>query len=144
MNKKYSALLNEGWERSTSALADLGLREAERLRAKAYLRAAILRRIASLQITQGEAARRVGLPQPKMSNLMNDVAGFSSDRLIDLATKLGLDVEIRVRPSRATFGRVITTTRSKRRPSTTQPSSGKPRTTRQRKSVKKARSAKAA
>jgi len=109
VNKKYLALLDEGWERGTNAFADLGLDDAERLQAKAYLRAAILAQIESLAITQLEAARRVGVPQPKMSHLMNDVAsqGFSSDKLMDVATKLGLDIEIQVRPSRSKTGRVI-------------------------------------
>jgi predicted XRE-type DNA-binding protein len=109
VNKKYLALLDEGWEHSTSALADLGLEDADRLQAKAYLRAAILSHIAALRITQREAARRVGLPQPKMSNLMSDTAshGFSSDKLMDVAMKLGLDVKIQVIPSRAEVGHVI-------------------------------------
>jgi len=109
VNKKYLALLAEGWAHGASALADLGLDDVGQLQAKAYLRAAILSRIRALQITQREAARRVGLPQPKMSTLMNDdtAHGFSSDKLMDVATKLGLDVKIEVRPSRREFGRVI-------------------------------------
>ena len=109
MNKKYLELLNEGWELGSDTFADLGLENAEKLRAKAYLRAAILARIASLDISQAEAARRIGVPQPKMSNLMTDATprGFSSDKLMEFATKLGLDVEIQVRPSRAERGNVI-------------------------------------
>ncbi len=109
VNKKYLKLLDEGWELGSNAFVDLGLENAEKLQAKAYLRAAILARIAALDITQVEAARRIGVPQPKMSNLMTDAAprGFSSDKLIEFATKLGLDVEIHVRPSRSQHGSVI-------------------------------------
>jgi len=75
---------------------------------KAYLRAAILARIAALDITQVEAARRLGVPQPKLSNLMTDAVprGFSSDKLMDYATKLGLDVRISVAPSHGERGRL--------------------------------------
>lgn len=109
MNKKYLKLLAEGWEFDSSAIAALGLENAERLQAKAYLRAAILSRIAELEITQVEAARRIGVPQPKMSFLMADAAprGFSSDKLMEFATKLGLDVKIEVQPARARLGKVI-------------------------------------
>ncbi len=109
MNKKYLALLDEGWERGSQTFAELGLGNAEKLEAKAYLRAAILARIAALEITQSEAARRIGVPQPKLSNLMADAAprGFSSDKLMEFALKLGLDIEITVRPSRSRHGKVV-------------------------------------
>jgi predicted XRE-type DNA-binding protein len=109
VKKKYLALLDEGWERGSHTFAELGLENAEKLQAKAYLRAAVLARIAALEITQSEAARRIGIPQPKLSNLMADAAprGFSSDKLMEFALKLGLDIEIRVRPSRSQRGKVI-------------------------------------
>lgn len=110
MNKKYLQLLNEGWEQgSSNTFADLGLENAEELHSKAYLRAAILARIAELKITQVEAARRIGIPQPKMSILMKDTAtkGFSSDKLMIFATKLGLNVEIRVSAARSGAGKII-------------------------------------
>jgi predicted XRE-type DNA-binding protein len=109
VNKKYRTLLDEGWELGGSnTFADLGLRNSEQLQAKAYLRAAILSRISALSLTQVEAARRVGVSQPKLSNLMTDTVprGFSSDKLIDLATKLGLDVRISVKPSRSERGKI--------------------------------------
>jgi predicted XRE-type DNA-binding protein len=109
MNKKYLALLDEGWEHGTSPFDGMALGDAARLQAKAYLRAAILSRIAALAITQREAARRIGVPQPKISNLMSDTAhkSFSSDKLMEFATKLGLDIKIQVAPSRSDVGRVM-------------------------------------
>jgi len=109
MNKKYLKLVDEGWELGTNTFADLGLENPEKLQAKAYLRAAILARIAALEITQVEAARRIGVPQPKLSNLMTDMTprGFSSDKLMEFATKLGLDVKIQVKPARTRFGKVL-------------------------------------
>jgi predicted XRE-type DNA-binding protein len=91
--------LDEGWEiGGPNTFADLGVKLPAQHQAKTYLRAAILSRIAALHISQIEAARRIGVPQPKMSNLMTDTAsrGFSSDKLMEFATKLGLDIEIHV------------------------------------------------
>jgi predicted XRE-type DNA-binding protein len=102
--------LDEGWEiGGPNTFADLGVKLPAQHQAKTYLRAAILSRIAALHISQIEAARRIGVPQPKMSNLMTDTAsrGFSSDKLMEFATKLGLDIEIHVRPSRSRRGKVI-------------------------------------
>jgi predicted XRE-type DNA-binding protein len=117
VNKKYLKLADEGWELGSNTFADLGLEHPEKLQAKAYLRAAILSRIAVLDITQVEAARRIGVPQPKMSKLMTDTTprGFSSDKLMEFANKLGLDVEIQVRPARSQFGKVIVADTARRR-----------------------------
>jgi predicted XRE-type DNA-binding protein len=109
VDKKFLKLLDEGWELGSSAFSDLGIDDAEGLQAKAYLRAAILAQIESLAITQREAARRVGVPQPKMSMLMSDAdhqRGFSSDKLMQVATRLGLDITISVSQSRSETGRV--------------------------------------
>lgn len=137
MNKKYLALLDEGWDHTASAFDGLGLEDAERLQAKAYLRAAILSRIATLAITQREAARRIGVPQPKISNLMSDSAqrGFSSDKLMEFATKLGLDIKIQITPSRSEVGRVTVTGASAKKLSRRK---ADPRTTGKRRKIAKA------
>jgi putative toxin-antitoxin system antitoxin component (TIGR02293 family) len=105
--EKYAKLLEEGWEAgSGNVFADLGLPGADELQAKTYLRAAILARIEALGISQTEAARRTQLTQPKISNLLKGTSpiGFSSDKLIEVARKLGLDVELRVNAAAATPG----------------------------------------
>lgn len=109
MDRKFRKLVDEGWEiGGTNTFADLGVANAETLQLKAYLRAAILSRIAALAITQVEAARRLGVPQPKLSNLMTNAVprGFSSDKLMDYATKLGLDVRVSIAPSHGERGKV--------------------------------------
>jgi len=128
VHKKYLKLLDEGWELGNRTFADLGLDNPERLQAKAYLRAAILARIAALEITQVEAARRIGVPQPKLSNLMSDTAqrGFSSDKLMEFATKLGLDVRIQVRPARSARGKVIIGDATTRKTAAAKPHRRKP------------------
>ena len=40
MNKKYLKLVDESWEIGSNTFADLGLENAEQLRAKTYLRRA--------------------------------------------------------------------------------------------------------
>lgn len=107
--KKYAKLVDEGWEAgSGNVFHDLGLPSAGPLQAKAYLRATILARIEALGISQTEAARRAHLTQPKISNLLRGTSptGFSSDKLIDVATKLGLDVELRAKVAPRGNGRV--------------------------------------
>jgi predicted XRE-type DNA-binding protein len=49
-------------------------------------------------LTQAEAARRLGVDQPKVSNLVRGkLNGFTFDRLLKYALALGNDVEIVVR-----------------------------------------------
>jgi hypothetical protein len=42
MDKKYLKLLDEGWELGSDTFSELGLENAEKLRAKGHLRATIL------------------------------------------------------------------------------------------------------
>lgn len=51
-------------------------------------------------MTQEEAAKLMGIDQPKVSAVINGrLANFSSDRLMRLLTALGRDVEITVKPT---------------------------------------------
>ncbi len=83
---------------SGNVFADLGVVEPEEELAKAQLAVHIREAIGHRHLTQAEAARLVGLDQPKISALMNGrLAGFSSDRLLRCLTALGQDVDIVVR-----------------------------------------------
>ncbi|MSP95903.1 MAG: helix-turn-helix domain-containing protein [Betaproteobacteria bacterium] len=64
--------------------------------------AAIAERLVQLGLTQKQAAARLGLAQPQISALINArSAGFSLDRLIDVAVRAGLSVRLSVtRPYR--------------------------------------------
>jgi predicted XRE-type DNA-binding protein len=65
--------------------------------AKSELAAEILRIIQRRRLTQAEAGRRLGLPQPKVSDLRRGrLDGSSADRLLRLITLLGYDVQIRL------------------------------------------------
>ena len=84
---------------SGNVFADLGVAEPEEELAKAQLAVHIRDAIKRRHLTQAEAARLVGLDQPKISALMNGrLTGFSSDRLLRCLTALGQDVDIVVRP----------------------------------------------
>jgi predicted XRE-type DNA-binding protein len=57
-------------------------------------------RIAVRRLGQADAARLLGLTQPKVSALANGkLSGFSVERLMELLTKLGAEVEIVIRKS---------------------------------------------
>ena len=83
---------------SGNVFADLAVAEPEEELAKAQLAAHIRDVIKRRRLTQAEAARRVGMDQPKISALMNGrLTGFSSDRLLRCLTALGRDVDIVVK-----------------------------------------------
>jgi predicted XRE-type DNA-binding protein len=87
-------------ESSGNIFADIGLPEPEEELAKAQLASCIGRVIRRQRLTQGAAASRMGIDQPKVSALLNGkLANFSSERLMRLLTELGQDVEIRVKPA---------------------------------------------
>ncbi|MCZ6591603.1 MAG: helix-turn-helix transcriptional regulator [Alphaproteobacteria bacterium] len=60
-------------------------------------------------LRQAEVARRLGIPQPKISALMNyRLGGFSAGKLMRFLTALGRDVEIRIKkkPSSRDEGKI--------------------------------------
>lgn len=62
---------------------------------KAQLGIKISRLIQSKGWTQAQAAERVGLDQPKVSQLMRGgLSGFSADRLFAILNRLGYSVEV--------------------------------------------------
>jgi predicted XRE-type DNA-binding protein len=65
---------------------------------KHQLAALVNEGIVILRLGQTDAARLLGLTQPKVSALANGkLSGFSVEKLMELLTKLGADVEIVVR-----------------------------------------------
>jgi len=58
-------------------------------------------------LTQVEAAEIMGIDQPKVSALMRGrLEGFSLQRLLNLVTALGRDVDIQIKKSRDPRGKV--------------------------------------
>jgi predicted XRE-type DNA-binding protein len=85
--------------------ADLGLPNAEELETKVRLAASLNGILAARKLTQAEAARVLGVNQPKVSALKGyKLEGFSVERLMHFATALEHDVVIEVRPHAAAKG----------------------------------------
>jgi predicted XRE-type DNA-binding protein len=83
---------------SGNVFADLGVAEPEEELAKAQLASQIQAAIGRRKLTQAQAAKLMGLDQPKVSALMNGrLVGFSSDGLLRCLTAFGQDADIVVR-----------------------------------------------
>jgi len=88
--------------------ADLGLPDAEKLKIKTGLVIEIRKAMRSLGLTQQEAAKRMGITQPKVSDMMRgDFANLSERKLMDCLTRLGYDIEISVRPASTALGHLM-------------------------------------
>ena len=87
---------------SRNVYRDLGYPDAEEMLVKAQLASKISELITECAYTQSEAAKLLGLPQPKLSKLLRgQFRGISERKLMDCLTRLGSDVEIVVsRPAR--------------------------------------------
>ena len=85
---------------SGNVFADLGLPNADELLIKAALAHQISELIEMRHLTQSEAAKTLGVDQPKVSALMRGkLSGFSTDRLFRFLNALGSNVEIRISPN---------------------------------------------
>ena len=90
--------MNEGMASVATASAWDGDPDREEMEAKGFLSLEIARRVEALGLSQREAARRLGIAQADVSKIVNfKVWGFSLPRLSQLLSKLGADVDIRVR-----------------------------------------------
>lgn len=71
--------------------------EAENMKLRASLMMALDRHIRTKGWTQAEAARRLGVTQPRISDLLRGkITLFSIDTLVGMLTEAGLRVEMRV------------------------------------------------
>ena len=78
--------------------ADLGFADAKVILIKARLVSKIAEIIKRKGLTQTHAAQLLGMPQPKLSNLLSKrFRGVSERRLMDCLVKLGRDVQIVVK-----------------------------------------------
>ena len=86
---------------SGNVFADLGLPNAEKLKIKSDLVIEIRRAMRSLGLTQEQAAKRMGISQPKVSDMMRgNFNNLAERKLMDCLTRLGYDIEISIRPAR--------------------------------------------
>jgi predicted XRE-type DNA-binding protein len=71
--------------------------EAASMKARAETMIAIQEAVAAWKLTQAATAKRLGLTQPRMNDLLRGrINKFSLDALIDLATRAGLSVRVEV------------------------------------------------
>jgi predicted XRE-type DNA-binding protein len=83
---------------SANVYADLGVADAEEMLVKAQLATKIGEIIKRRKLTQIQAAELLGIPQPKLSNLLRgQFRGISETKMIDCLTRLGRNVEIVVK-----------------------------------------------
>jgi predicted XRE-type DNA-binding protein len=86
-------------EGSGNVFADVGLENPDEYLAKAELARQIINALSAKRLTQIQAAKVLGVGQPKISALGNgQLDGFSTDRLIRYLNALGRDVRILVTP----------------------------------------------
>ncbi len=88
--------------------ADLGLPDADKLKIKSGLVIEIRKAMRQQGLTQQEAAKRMGITQPKVSDMMRgDFSNLSERKLMDCLNRLGYDIEIKVRPASDPVGHLM-------------------------------------
>ena len=93
---------------SGNVFADVGLADADKLKIKSGLVIEITKAVRKLDLSQEEAGRRMGLPQPKLSGLLRgDFSNVSERKLMDCLNRLGYDIEIRVKPAAKPIGHLM-------------------------------------
>ncbi len=93
---------------SGNVFADLDLRNAGKLKIKSGLVIEITRAIRKLGLTQQDAAKRMGITQPKVSGMMRgDFSNLSERKLMDCLNRLGYDIEIKVKPASKPVGHLM-------------------------------------
>lgn len=96
---------------SGNVFADLGLADAEKLKIETGLVIEIRKAIKVRNLTQQEAAKLMGITQPKVSDMMRgDFTNLSERKLMDCLTRLGCDIEIEDRPAKAEIGYLMLAT----------------------------------
>ena len=84
---------------TTNVFADLGMPDAVERQTKTRLAYAINEILNKRKLKQREAANLLGIPQPKVSVIMNYLLdNISVERLMEILVALDQDVEIRIRP----------------------------------------------
>lgn len=82
--------------------------DTDKLKIKVTLASQIAGAVKRLGLTQEEAAKRMGLPQPKVSAVMRGEFGNISERkLMECLNGLGYDIEIQVRPALQSRGHMV-------------------------------------
>jgi predicted XRE-type DNA-binding protein len=90
---------------SDNVFADLGFAEADTHLFKAQLVSRMTDQIAARKLTQVAAAKIMGVSQPDVSRMLKGhFRDVSVERIMRMLTRLGMDIEIKVRPASAPVG----------------------------------------
>jgi predicted XRE-type DNA-binding protein len=90
---------------SGNAFADLGFAEADTHLFKAQLVSRMSDVIAARKLTQVAAAKIMGVSQPDVSRMLKGhFRDVSVERIMRMLTRLGCDIEIKVRPATGSVG----------------------------------------
>ncbi len=93
---------------SGNVFADLDLPDADKLKIKTGLVIEIRKAMLNRGLRQQDAAKRMGITQPKVSDMMRgDFTNLSERKLMDCLTRLGYDIEIKVRPAKSEVGHLM-------------------------------------
>ena len=94
---------------SDNVFADIGVNYPERVLARARIMFHIAEIIRKRGLTQKRAADILGIPQSKISCLMNGkLSNFSMDHLFELLNSLDTDVEVIIKP-KTKYEKIATT-----------------------------------
>lgn len=86
---------------SKNVYADLGRADADAMLVKAQLASKIADIMKRRRLTQTEAAELFGMPQPKVSAMLNGrFRGISEEKMMRCLLALGQNVQIVVKPAR--------------------------------------------
>ena len=89
---------------SGNVFEDLGFEkhEATVLQAKTTILIALEKYIEKNNLTQAQAAKVLGVPRPRMNRLLkhHNFSKITLDKMTEMATRAGLDVEVRVKKPR--------------------------------------------
>jgi predicted XRE-type DNA-binding protein len=86
-------------ESSGNVFADLGLKDADQLLARAQIGFHVFKILESKKLKQREIAKVLGIAQPDVSHLMNGhFSRFTADKLLDFLKRLDRKVTIEVSP----------------------------------------------
>jgi predicted XRE-type DNA-binding protein len=78
--------------------------EAASMKLRAELANEVIEQLRSQKLTQSKAAERLGVTQPRISDLMRGRLDlFSLDALVDMADKIGLQTRLVMSPKRAAY-----------------------------------------
>ena len=81
---------------------------ADKLKIKSGLVIEITKAVRELGLTQQDAARRMGITQPKLSGMMRgDFSNLAERKLMDCLNRLGYDIEIKVKPASKRVGHLL-------------------------------------